>query len=221
MHAIWTAPDGNTEFAISFDQQRKNRVLVIPALFDEANKLRRLTIEVMRRLDASGVDCFLPDLPGCHDSLTNLSAQSLSDWRNAVALCVEQFGATHVFSLRAGALIVPTGMPGWRYSPVTGSRVLRGLLRARVIAARENGIQEKPEDLLSVGRKSGLVLAGYALSAEMVGELADSQANVTSDQIELLQSDIGGAGLWLKAEPDFDAAQADALAAAIAAGIAG
>ena len=221
MHATWTAPDGNTEFAISFDQQRKNRVLVIPALFDEANKLRRLTIEVMRRLDASGVDCFLPDLAGCHDSMADLSAQSLSNWRTAVALCVEQFGATHVFSLRAGALIAPTGMLGWRYSPVTGSRVLRGLLRARVIAARENGIQETPEDLLSVGRKSGLVLAGYALSAEMVGELADSQANVTSDQIELLQSDIDGAGLWLKAEPDFDAAQADVLAAAIAAGIAG
>lgn len=220
MHATWTAPDGKTEFAIRFDRRRGKRVLVVPALFDEGNKLRRLTVEVMRRLDASGVDCFLPDLPGCHDSLADIRAQSLTSWRTAIAACAEEFAATHIFSLRGGSLIAPSDRPGWRYSPIAGSRLLRGLLRARVIAARESGMQETAEKLLSAGRQSGLVLAGFGLSAEMISELADSQTPATSDQIELLQSDIGGAGLWLKAEPDFDPAQADGLAAAIAAGLA-
>ena len=49
-----------------------------PALFDEANKLRRRhTVEVIRRLDAAGIDCLLPDLPGCGESLSPLAEQTL------------------------------------------------------------------------------------------------------------------------------------------------
>ena len=34
-----------SEYALSFDRARSDRLLVIPALFDEANRLRRLTVD--------------------------------------------------------------------------------------------------------------------------------------------------------------------------------
>jgi hypothetical protein len=39
-----------SEYALVFDAERKHRVLIAPALFDEGHKLRRFTVEVMRRL---------------------------------------------------------------------------------------------------------------------------------------------------------------------------
>ena len=46
--------------------------------------MRRLTVEVMRRLDGAGIDCFLPDLPGCNESLEPLEGQEPEDWSDAV-----------------------------------------------------------------------------------------------------------------------------------------
>ena len=74
------------EMALSFDQHRRWRLLIVPALFEEANRLRRFTVEVMRRLDNAGVDSFLPDLPGCmSDGKTYQEAVSnaetvIADW---------------------------------------------------------------------------------------------------------------------------------------------
>ena len=219
MFASWTSPDNNSEFAVSFDRERDFRVLVVPALFDESNKLRRLTVEVMRRLDGAGIDSILPDLPGCHESLAPLSEQTLESWREATRVATEQFEATHLFCLRGGAILAPNDMPGWRYAPITGAKVLRALLRARIIAARESGADEKTDELLDLGRKAGLRLAGYDLGPEMISQLEAHKDSTAIRQMEVLQSDIGGAGLWLKAEPSEDAKQADALAAVIATGL--
>ena len=69
MISTWqaTLPDGTTseELLLAFDQGRERRVLILPAWFDEANKMRRFTVQAMRALDEAGVDAFLPDLPGC------------------------------------------------------------------------------------------------------------------------------------------------------------
>ena len=104
-------------------------MLVLPALFDEANKLRRLTVEVMRRLDGAGVDSVLPDLPGCNESRQPLEAQTLDHWREAARAAATHCGATHVLTLRGGALTAPSELPGWAYSPVAG----------RQVTATENG----------------------------------------------------------------------------------
>ena len=54
MIAAWPGAAGE-ELAIAFDKGRSRRVLVLPAWFDEGNKLRHFTVEVMRRLDGSYV----------------------------------------------------------------------------------------------------------------------------------------------------------------------
>jgi hypothetical protein len=215
MIAAWPTPDGE-EYAVAFDRGRERRVLVLPALFDEANKLRHLTVEAMRRLDEAGIDTFLPDLPGCNESVAALEDQTLQGWREAAAAAAGYFEATHVLALRGGALCDPADLPVWRYAPATGASILRAMLRARVISSKEAGREESREALLEQGRATGLELAGYRLGAAMVRELEVAEPSGGAALANIAQSDLGGAGLWLRAEPDHDPAQAAALAAIVA-----
>ncbi len=211
-------PGGGTveEHAVSFDDGRAYRLLIVPALFDEANRLRRLTVEVMRRLDGAGIDCFLPDLPGTNESLVDLKTLTLDDWRSAVTEAAAHFRASHVLAIRGGALLTPHGMQGWHYAPARGAQLLRQMIRARIFAAREAGRNETHEGVLDEGAVSGLELAGYRLSAQFVDEF---QYAVYPTYKVIDQDMVGGAGLWLRAEPDEDRTQADTLASVIAVGM--
>jgi len=205
--------------ALTFDQDRKSRLLVLPAWFDEANKLRRQTVEIMRGLDLAGIDCALPDLPGCNESQALLAEQTLEGWSTAAAAAAVWFRATHVLTLRAGALISPSGLPGWSYAPIGGPRVLRNLLRARAIAASEAGQRERPEDLLAAARRDGLEVAGWRLGGALFRALETVEPS--SQLVAIEQQSLVGPPLWLRAEPDDDSQQAAELAAIIAGGING
>ena len=115
MYVTWPCPlpDGTSgeEMALCFEQRRSRRLLVIPPLFDEANKFRHQLSEIMRRLDEGGVDCFLPDLPGCNESKAPLQAQTLAGWRQAVGAAAAHFGAAHVLAVRSGCWLVPDDVP--------------------------------------------------------------------------------------------------------------
>ncbi len=213
------ARDGNVasaEQVVGFDRGRPHRVLVLPAWFDEANKLRRFTVEVMRRLDAAGIDSLLPDLPGCNESPEPLAQQTLAGWREAAKAAAEGLRATHVLAIRAGALVAPQGLPGWHYAAQSGPKLLRGMIRARTIAAREGGIHETSEGLAAIGREAGLALGGWGIGPDMFRALEHAEPALAAGQSDIAQTTLGGAGLWLRAEPDEDAAQADRLAAIIA-----
>jgi hypothetical protein len=211
----WPSPGGGEEYALAFDQGREIRVLVLPALFDEANKLRRFTVEVMRRLSAAGMDIFLPDLPGCNESLAPLESQTLAGWTEAAEAAAAHFGATHALSIRGGALHAPPALSEWRYAPATGASLLRALLRARILAGKEAGIEESREALLERGRAEGLELAGYRLGPRMIRELESAEPMGGAALANIAQSDVGVGGLLLLAEPDHSAEQADALASLI------
>lgn len=217
MYLTWSAPSGDgghgEELALSFAKGRAKRLLILPPLFEEHNKLRYQTVEIMRRLDAAGVDVVLPDLPGCNESPAPLDRQSLTDWRNAAVSAAAHFEATHVLAIRGGALLLPPSLPGFAYAPLKGRQILRAMLRARTIAAREAGREEKADALLETGREEGLELAGWRLGAAMIRELEDAEPAIGPDIRVIEHAEIEGAPLWLRAEPSADAAQANALAA--------
>ncbi len=219
MIARYSCPGAGDEFALSFDNARKWRLLIIPALFEESNRMRRLTVEVMRRLDGAGIDSFLPDLPGCNDSLAALDAQTPDSWRQAITAAASQFRATHALGIRGGGLFMPDGLPGWRYAPVKGANMLRQLLRARIMASREAGLSETQEVLLETGVNQGLDLVGYRFGAEFISSFQSMVPPPSPRIAEIDQKMLGGGGLWLRAEPDEDRHQADALAAIVAVGI--
>ncbi|MFV0643112.1 MAG: hypothetical protein ACK5NN_01220 [Sphingomonadaceae bacterium] len=216
----WNCPDIdggiNQEIALCFDRSRKNRLLILPALFDEANKMRRHSVELMRRLDLSGIDCFLPDLPGCNESLSPLRQQSLDSWKDAAGAAARHFAANRILTIRAGALLAPDGLSGWRQNPVSGRNILRSMLRAQVISARENGREVTTENLQQTGRNQGLDLAGWSIGPTMFAQLEAATPADNPLLIDIDQSLLGGSGLWLRAEPDEDPEQTDALAAIIA-----
>ncbi len=229
MIAAWPSPDGPSRdaganggeaYAIAFDQGRIRRLLILPALFDEANKTRHLMVEVMRRLDGAGIDSFLPDLPGCNESLAPLERQTLASWRAAAMAAAEHFSASHVLTVRAAAILAPPALPGWRYAPIPGANALRALLRALTISAREAGQDLSSEQLLETGRDAGLELAGYRLGGAMIRALEAAQLPDSGRLADIAQATIGGGAPWLRAEPHFDPAQADALAAFLAMGLA-
>lgn len=205
----------------AIDGGRDRRLLVLAPLFEEHNKLRRQLVEVMRHLDRAGIDSVLPDLPGCNESLVPLEERSLADWREAARSAVHRFGATHVLAIRGGALLWPTGLPGFAYAPLKGSQILRAMLRARTIAAREAGREEKTESLLELGRMEGLELAGWRLSAAMIRDLAEAEPPAAPERRIIEQAELGGPPLWLRAEPSEDAGQAEALAAILGAEMSG
>lgn len=216
MLARWPCPaslsqdTGASEMAAAFDRGRSVRLLIVPALFDEGNRLRRFTVQAMRALDAAGVDCLLPDLPGTNESLAPLPDQSLDSWRSAMSAAADWFNASHVLAIRGGGLVAPD-RPGWSYAPVSGASLLRQMIRVRLLQSREAGREENHESLLSAGREHGLNLAGYPLGAAMIGQLG---AAATAPQLApISQGDIGGGpGLWLRAEPDENPSQSTGLA---------
>lgn len=221
MLITWPAPGRagtSDEFAFAIERGRPSRLLIVPPLFDEMNRMRRMVVSTMRLLDDLGVDAILPDLPGTGESLAPLHAQSLRGWRTAMAGLARHFRATHVLAVRGGALVFPNALPGWVLEPVSGAHVLRQMLRARIIAAREAGETEDSASLIAQGRAEGLLLAGYDLGAGMIAGL-ESARPLDEGQRALRQSDLGGAALWLRAEPGDDPAQAARLAALIAEGI--
>lgn len=217
MIAAWPCPGGE-ELALALDRGRSARLLILPALFDEGNKLRHFTAQTMRLLGDAGIDSFLPDLPGCNESVAPLAAQTLAGWRAAARAAAAHFAATHVLAIRAGALIAPA-LPGWCYAPQEGPAVLRTLLRARLLAGREAGRTETAQELMAIGIDKGLNLLGYSVGPQMFRELQTATLSASPGQSDIAPADLGGPGLWLRAEPDHDPAQATALAALIAGGI--
>lgn len=207
------------EYALAFDRRRDARLLIVPALFDEANRMRRFTVEVMRRLDAAGIDSILPDLPGANESMASLDAQSLGGWRAAMAAAAAHFGATHLLAIRGGCLLAPDALPGWLHAPAKGGSILRQMLRARTLAAREAGREETRDGLTTLALTEGIELAGYRIGAQLFADLEEAEATQREGLSIIEQAMLGGSGLWLRAEPGESREQADALAAIVAMGM--
>ena len=210
----WPCPtaDGNVvpEYALAFEPSGPHRLLMIPALFDEANRLRRFTVETMRLLAEAGIACVLPDLPGCNESLQDLAIQTPDGWAHALAACVAHFQPTHVLGLRGGCLFTPSGLPALHFAPIKGASILRQMLRARILSTREAGREETREELETMARTHGIALAGYTLGAAFVQAFESMEPPLATCTIT--QGELGGSGLWLRAEPSEDTGQAVALA---------
>lgn len=170
--------------------------------------MRRFTAEVMRRLDAAGIDSMLPDLPGTNESLQPLEEQEVEGWRQAIVAAAGHFAATHILGIRGGCLFTPSVLPAWHYAPVKAASILRQMLRARILASREAGRNETREGLEETARTAGIELAGYPLGAVFYRAFEGLAPAADAAVLE-----PGGAGLWLRAEPDENVGQADALAA--------
>ncbi|MFD1950614.1 hypothetical protein ACFSGX_07525 [Sphingomonas arantia] len=191
-------------------------VLLVPPLFGEANRCRRLLADVMAELAVLGRGSALPDLPGTGESLTPFAVATLADWRAMVAasaalLHVATGRPAMIASFRGGALLddapEPADVAGrWRMTPVEGATVLRELGRAQRMAAT------------SGAPISGPVFAGTALATGLAGPLAGALPAGAARVVRLAEDGKGaderlpGSPMWRRAEPGRDRAMAKAIA---------
>jgi len=197
-------------------------VLIVPPLFEEANRTRRTLVLAMRALAADGFAAMLPDLPGQNESLVPLADVDLERWQVALAdLAAGIDGPVIIASVRGGALIdhCAKAAAWWRLAPVGGASLLRTLMRARASADREAGVTSSLESLQEAARTAPLLLAGNRLSPTMIAQLGASEAQATQPlrSVGLGVDGIAGTPLWLRAEPGEDTAMAVAIAADISA----
>lgn len=197
-------------------------ILVVPPLFDEANRLRRTLVVAMRALAKQGFAALMPDLPGQNESLEPLETVDLTHWQDALGdVAAGIAGPVLIASVRGGSLIDHKAAAAgwWRLAPVSGASLLRTMMRARVAADREAGLASSLESLQGDAETAPLLLAGNLLSSAMIAQLGTAEAQTVEPlrTVALGADGIAGTPLWLRAEPGEDAAMAAAIAADIAA----
>jgi hypothetical protein len=206
---------GHSEQALCFGLRHDRRILILPPLFDEMNRVRRMLVQAMRALDALGTGSILPDLPGCNESQSALEVQDLASWRSAVVAAADQLGATHVAALRGGALIDDGALhlPHWRLASVKGQSLLKMMIRTRIAGAKEEGLALTEAGLMKDALSGPVAFAGNLLSPAMIAQLVEAvpagMANCTERK---LGEDLEGSSLWLRAEPQDDAAMSANIA---------
>ncbi len=207
---------------MSFGPEGGPRLLIIPPLFEELNRTRKLLSDLMRTLAGSDVATHLPDLPGTGESETLLSDVSWSDWRHAVRDAAQEADATAILAVRGGCLLDDTvqGIRHIRFSPVAGKRLIRDLIRARSLTDPDfDGDAQK-----SVFDEGSTNLGGYPIAADMARAVRDAELKSADDTITIrLESEHGdadvtieGTPLWRRAEPSGSPELATRLADAIA-----
>ena len=217
---------GRKELGLCTATGSARRVMLVPPLFDEMNRMRKMLVDVMRSLESLEIASFLPDLPGTNESLVALEKVSLSDWREALQACAEQYEISHVASFRGGALAI-AGMPAarhWIFTPAKGATILRTMMRTRVAADRETGLSTSLAELTAQAETGSLELAGNILGSDLFAQLnAADIPEMDNQRIVRLESDgkpadghIPGSALWLRAEPDDDSDMSSAIASDIA-----
>jgi exosortase A-associated hydrolase 2 len=162
-------------------------VVMLPPLFEELNKSRRMYALQARSFASRGLIAILPDLHGIGDSEGDISTASLQIWRQDLDNVMQWIGESekpqriHVFGLRSAALFF--GMIDSTVSPIAswilwspierGSRLVRDLFRQALIVARNRGDASiTSKGLRERASAQGYIeISGYRLSADLLGQL--------------------------------------------------
>lgn len=187
-------------------------ILLVPPLFEEANRTRAVLTDMARRLAARGLASAIADLPGQNDSLLPMEQARLTSWRRSLAAATATLtGRIHIAAVRAGALLdgYVEAASRWYWSPMTGAEQVRELERLRAAGDGES-------------------YGGNLLAPELLAELTAAEPMTLAPlRTVRLATDprpadatFAFAPPWRQSEPVSDPALAAALADDIAAWIA-
>ncbi|MEQ1509634.1 MAG: hypothetical protein ABL909_04435 [Sphingopyxis sp.] len=194
----------------------KPAILLVPPLFDEANRMRRTLVMTMCTLSERGHASLLPDLPGQNDSMAPNEEASLDIWRAALAdIAAREGQPLLIASWRGGALIddaASGGIGWWRMAPLAGSTIVKTLIRVRIAGEKEAGRAASTEQIRALAQHGPVELGGNRLSPTMVDALDCAVPAMVAPLRTVDVADIGGSALWLRAEPGEDRAMAQAMA---------
>jgi len=201
-------------------------LLILPALFEEMNRTRRLLTLTCAALAQEGVRTWLPDLPGTGDHAEQSTAADVPRWREAVEALAHVAGggrAVHLLAVRGGALLAEPGAASlYRLAPqASGAKLLRDLWRTRAAAESEagSGITAAAIEARSLGGET-IVAAGYPITPTLAAQLRGTTspalpiptrtaATAPGESVDIV---LPGAPVWRQAEPTDMAVLANALA---------
>ena len=215
--------EGYDELCLRAGSGHPKTIILIPPLFDEMNRMRRMLVDVMRLLDKGEIGSILPDLPGTNESTFPQEQASLSIWRKALFNCSTTLtDSRYIASFRGGCLIdgFAEKSKRWRLSPVKGSSLLRTMMRTRIASDKEAGLSTEMAQLTVEAERGVINLAGNSISSTMFTEL-QTAASAQSEDVRTVQLEnssqaadtkLPGSALWLRAEPGDDAILSAAIA---------
>jgi hypothetical protein len=196
-------------------------LIILPPLFEEANRMRAILTAVMRQLAADhAIASILPDLPGTGDSTVPTTAARFDDWGAAVAAVAATVRAPRLtVAVRGGALLdrFAGADARWRLAPETGARLLRDMIRATALSSAEPAAA-----LAARARCEPVRLAGHLIHPALFTAL-DAAVPDQADRVRIVRIDsagddaIAGTPVWRRAEPGIDAALISGMASDIAA----
>jgi hypothetical protein len=195
-----------TPITLKFGASASRQLLILPALFEEANRMRRFTVQLMRALEMHDIGSTLVDLPGQGEDSNALADVTVADWQQAVdAVAATLTKPLSTVAIRGGALLDRHSDRRWRLAPDTGARLLRDLVRATAMSSGSSA-----SELDTKLRMGPIRLAGNLISPTLYTELLE--ADLKGDA---RTPDLSGKKLWRSAEPDDDPALVDAALADI------
>ena len=206
---------------MSFGPDSGPQLLIIPPLFEELNRTRKLLSDVMRALAAKGIASHLPDLPGTGESETELVDTGWSDWRHTINDAANACNAGAVLAIRGGCLLddAAASKPLMRFSPVEGKRLVRDLVRSRSL----NDTDFDSDAQKAVFTDGPTMLGGYQITSALACAVRDA-AIAEVETVKTLRlvtehgdadGQVAGPPLWRRAEPSGSDELTEALTAAI------
>jgi pimeloyl-ACP methyl ester carboxylesterase len=200
---------GGEEHYLRFGEDAPVTLLLLPALFEEANRMRRFTVSLMQALEDREIGTILPDLPGTGESLLEIGDVSFGDWHEAVAAVAEITSKPlKTIAIRGGALLDGKAANGWRLAPENGARLLRDMVRATALSQDISA-----SELDRMARSTPTRLAGNVIAPEFYARLSEAFPVSGNYRTARLEDDVAdrdvtlsGSKLWRAAEPGEDAA---------------
>lgn len=190
-------------------------VLILPPLFEEANRMRFVLAGVMRALEEAARDdgfsfaTVQPDLPGTGESTVATVDARFDDWAAAVAAVAATLPRPVLtLAVRGGALLdqYAGADARWRLAPESGARLLRDMLRATALSS-----SEKVGDIEHRARSTPTLLAGNMIHPDLYASLDDALPDVGANVRTASLDDqtahdvkIDGTLIWRRVEPGSD-----------------
>ncbi len=210
---------GGSELLLRHGRGSLITLLVLPALFDEANRMRRFTVSLMRALAERGIGTILPDLPGTGESIVPLEEVRLADWHDAVDALAAMIDKPYLtVAIRGGAILDRQSDRGWRLAPESGERIVRDLVRSTALSQTVT-----PGVIDRRARVATTRLAGNRIAPALYEALVLATTAAPDRRTARLDTDAGprdvtlpGHPLWRASEPGDDPALVDTAAADIA-----
>ena len=208
---------GGREAMLRFGEADWPTIMILPPLFEEANRTRHFLVEAMRMLAAHRIASVLPDLPGTGDSLIETGDAHWEDWNDAASAIGRLLPSPRLtVAVRGGALLDSAADPEarWRFAPESGSRLLRDMVRATALTA---GL--KAGEIEHAARAEPTLLAGNLLSPALFTAVEaahiEEGTNVRTARLEgdaaARDVTLPGSPLWRRAEPGDEPEQRAAM----------